>query len=78
MHPNMQVFLQELKLLSQKYDLYIDGCGCCGSPIVSPLGQFAEYDPPLPVDERHYAVDVNGEHLVYVSTEWIKKRNEEK
>lgn len=25
-------FLLELTTLSQKYEIYIQGCGCCGSP----------------------------------------------
>lgn len=27
-----KAFLKELTALSQKYDIYIKGCGCCGSP----------------------------------------------
>ena len=28
----LKSFLDELSILSQKYDMYIKGCGCCGSP----------------------------------------------
>lgn len=27
-------FMNELSLLTQKYGIAIDGCGCCGSPYV--------------------------------------------
>ncbi len=27
-----ELFLHELSELSKKYDIYIYGCGCCGSP----------------------------------------------
>ena len=27
-------FKKELTILSNKYKLYIDGCGCCGSPYI--------------------------------------------
>lgn len=31
---DLKKFLEELTLLSHRYDLYIGGCGCCGSPWV--------------------------------------------
>ena len=32
MNENQQKFLAELTALSEKHNLYIGGCGCCGSP----------------------------------------------
>lgn len=31
-------FLKELSKLSKKYNIYIDGCGCCGSPFLEYMG----------------------------------------
>ena len=31
---NLEGFLQELSSLTQKYNLCIGGCGCCGSPFI--------------------------------------------
>lgn len=31
---NLEQFLKELSELSAKYDLWIGGCGCCGSPYI--------------------------------------------
>jgi hypothetical protein len=30
----LEAFLHELAELSKKYEIYIDGCGCCGSPFL--------------------------------------------
>jgi len=30
----MENFLNELSKLSEKHDMYIGGCGCCGSPYI--------------------------------------------
>lgn len=32
-------FLKELSELSQKYGIYISGCGCCGSPFLEELDE---------------------------------------
>ena len=31
----IEEFLQELTKLSKKYKIYINGCGCCGSPYLT-------------------------------------------
>lgn len=31
---NLEQFLRELSELSAKFDLWIGGCGCCGSPYI--------------------------------------------
>ena len=30
-------FMSELQALTKKYKIAIDGCGCCGSPFLTPL-----------------------------------------
>lgn len=37
MTENKKNFLIELEQISRKYGLYVDGCGCCGSPSLEPL-----------------------------------------
>ena len=34
MSDKLEEFLKELGELSDKYKLYIGGCGCCGSPFI--------------------------------------------
>ena len=43
---NLEVlkFLQELTALSDKYQIYIEGCGCCGSPWISDTKNNKTYD----------------------------------
>lgn len=38
----LESFLAELTALSEKYDLYIGGCGCCGSPWIMREGAHNE------------------------------------
>ena len=38
----LESFLAELTALSEKYDLYIGGCGCCGSPWIMREGAYNE------------------------------------
>ena len=33
-NPMIEQFLEELAELSEKYNLAIGGCGCCGSPYI--------------------------------------------
>lgn len=40
----LKAFLKELTALSQKYDIYIQGCGCCGSPWLFDERTKKEYD----------------------------------
>lgn len=41
---NKELFLKELTELSKKYDIYIGGCGCCGSPYLD------DEEPEYPSD----------------------------
>lgn len=43
---NLEVlkFLQELTKLCDKYQMYIEGCGCCGSPWISDIKNSKTYD----------------------------------
>lgn len=34
MQPKLKEFLDELSKLTQKYEMAIAGCGCCGSPYI--------------------------------------------
>lgn len=40
----LKAFLQELTALSDKYEIYIEGCGCCGSPWVNDIQASKNYD----------------------------------
>lgn len=35
MDDGLERFLKELSGISKKYGIYVDGCGCCGSPYLS-------------------------------------------
>lgn len=39
---NVTEFLNELTLLSRKYNIKIAGCGCCGSPYLAEITDGAE------------------------------------
>lgn len=49
-------FLKELTDLCDKYDIYIKGCGCCGSPWLDDLKDHKLYDN-LTITEEGYKVD---------------------
>lgn len=34
---NLEKFLEELTALSLKYEIFIGGCGCCGSPFLTDI-----------------------------------------
>lgn len=40
----LKAFLQELTALSDKYEIYIEGCGCCGSPWLNDIKAGKNYD----------------------------------
>lgn len=52
----IRAFLQELTALSDKYEIYIEGCGCCGSPWLNDLQAGKSYDN-LSYGKDRYEVD---------------------
>lgn len=52
----LRAFLQELTALSDKYEIYIEGCGCCGSPWLNDLQAGKSYDN-LAYGKDRYEVD---------------------
>ena len=52
----LRLFLQELTALSDKYEIYIKGCGCCGSPWLEDLKSGNSYDN-LSFGKDSYEVD---------------------
>lgn len=53
----LRAFLQELTALSDKYEMYIEGCGCCGSPWINDIQNNKNYDN-LTYRKDSYEVDV--------------------
>lgn len=52
----LEKLLEELSNISKKYDLYIDGCGCCGSPSLTtvPPGEKSSSDLYWDYDNKKY------------------------
>ena len=60
---NIKDFLAELTVLSNKYGIKIEGCGCCGSPALTPI------KPEMM--NNCYEVDDKNENLMWSSKEVI-------
>ena len=56
----LEGFLNELSTLSQKYNLHIGGCGCCGSPWVSEAGSGGWDDLGYDYALKKYTVKRDG------------------
>ena len=56
---DMNKFLEELSELTKKYNISIDGCGCCGSPYLTRLedGALIGNDLYWNVETNSYGVD---------------------
>lgn len=52
----LERFLQELSALSDRYKIYIEGCGCCGSPWLSDIQANKTYDN---LKSREYVYEVD-------------------
>jgi hypothetical protein len=58
--PNHQEFLAELTALSRKFDIGIEGCGCCGSPSlfgIAAADKSGEYHTDSEFDYLTWRVD---------------------
>ncbi len=53
----LRSFLQELTALSDKYEIYIEGCGCCGSPWLNDIQSGKSYDNLAYGQDNKYKVD---------------------
>lgn len=53
----LRAFLQELTALSDKYEIYIGGCGCCGSPWLNDIKAGEYYDNLTYGQDNRYKVD---------------------
>ncbi len=53
----LRAFLQELTALSDKYGIYIEGCGCCGSPWLNDIQAGKNYDNLTYGQDNRYKVD---------------------
>lgn len=51
----LKAFLKDLTALSEAYDLWIGGCGCCGSPyIMTGDGKTIGDDLAVASDDTYY------------------------
>lgn len=51
----LEAFLKDLTALSEAYDLWIGGCGCCGSPyIMNGDGKTIAEDLAVASDDTYY------------------------
>lgn len=57
-------FLEELSQLTEKYSMFIGGCGCCGSPYVESngkyIGEFLKWD----TDTNKYTIKIIENELL--------------
>jgi hypothetical protein len=51
-------FVRELSKLSRRYKISIGGCGCCGSPFLTPMGKSdGRYEVTKDFDGLHWKMD---------------------
>lgn len=54
-----EAFVLELRALTLKHGIAIEGCGCCGSPYLT-------RDVPVTDPRSGYAISARSEHLAWV------------
>ncbi|MTI68589.1 MAG: hypothetical protein FH753_18565 [Firmicutes bacterium] len=55
---NIDEFLKELSQLSKKYDIYIGGCGCCGSPYIQDKEKYIAEFLKWNITTNNYEVEI--------------------
>jgi len=63
---NIKDFLTELTVLSNKYGVKIEGCGCCGSPTLTQI------KPEMM--NGSYKIDKENENLRWIAKEIVADR----
>lgn len=54
----LEEFLKELSELTQKYELEIGGCGCCGSPWIENTQSYVADNLYYDKDKQRYEADI--------------------
>lgn len=70
-----QEFLKELTNLSHKHKIYIDGCGCCGSPYLVCFEGEEKLNARVPDPSKYSDTrfeDVPADTIQYVYTDYLK------
>ncbi len=58
----MQEFLKELSALTRKYELYISGCNCCGSPWIEDVeGEAIGDNLKWEINKQKYIIDLHSD-----------------
>jgi len=69
-----QEFLKELTNLSQKYKIFIYGCGCCGSPSLEDFDTKEKLGAKISDPSDYFSFkfeDVPAETVEYIYTDYL-------